>query len=197
MYSIGPMCVINRTTMEPPSHRECAEFAAEACPFLLRPRMRRLPFEADEERHVAGTMIERNPGCVCLYETSEATKFSDGKGGWLIRLGPPDRVDWWAEGRRATRAEIQASIDSGHPLLLDIAMKDGQDAVEELGRLTLAAFKPLAGGVGYPHRKSFPRIRIVGRKCGLGQAKRILERQWGRACPALVGPRSRPCWARW
>ena len=143
VYSIGPMCVINRTTMEPPSHRECAEFAAKACPFLLRPRMRRLPFEADEERHVAGTMIERNPGCVCLYETSEATKFSDGKGGWLIRLGPPDRVDWWAEGRRATRAEIQASIDSGHPLLLDIAMKDGQDAVKELGRLTLAAFKLL------------------------------------------------------
>jgi hypothetical protein len=143
VYAIGPMCVINRTTSEPASHRECAEFAVKACPFLVKPRMRRLPMTEDEPRQVAGTMIERNPGVTALYETASATKFSDGRGGWLIRLGHPDRVDWWAEGRTATRAEIMASIDSGHPLLLGQAMKDGQEAVDELGRLTLAAFKLL------------------------------------------------------
>jgi hypothetical protein len=41
IFCIGPMCAINRITSEPPSHRECAEFAAEACPFLSQPRARR------------------------------------------------------------------------------------------------------------------------------------------------------------
>jgi hypothetical protein len=49
VYALGPMCVINRTTMEPACHRECAEFSVRACPFLLRPRMRRLPHEESEE----------------------------------------------------------------------------------------------------------------------------------------------------
>src|ERR1041385_2432550 len=34
-FPIGPMCAINRVTSEPPSHRECAEWSARACPFLL------------------------------------------------------------------------------------------------------------------------------------------------------------------
>jgi hypothetical protein len=41
IFVIGPMCVINRVTSEPPNHRECAEFAAKACPFLTNPRQKR------------------------------------------------------------------------------------------------------------------------------------------------------------
>jgi hypothetical protein len=40
-FVIGPMCAINRITSEPPSHRDCALFAARACPFLTMPRMKR------------------------------------------------------------------------------------------------------------------------------------------------------------
>jgi len=40
-FPIGPTCVANRVTAEPPVHRECAEFSARACPFLTKPRMRR------------------------------------------------------------------------------------------------------------------------------------------------------------
>lgn len=143
VFTIGPMCLVNRTTAEPASHRDCAEFAVKACPFLLRPRMRRLPMDEDEPRQTAGIMIERNPGVTCLYETSQATKVSDGRGGWLIRLGHPDRLDLWTEGRQATRAEIQASIDSGFPILLGEAMKDGQEAVDELTRLAHTALQLL------------------------------------------------------
>jgi hypothetical protein len=141
VYAIGPMCVVNRTTMEPPSHRDCAEFAAKACPFLVRPRMRRLP-EAEGDA-APGTLIKRNPGCVCLYETSEAKRFGDGRGGWLIRLGEPERVDWWAEGRTARREEILASLESGLPLLQAEAQKDGGEALEELEAMTGAAIKLL------------------------------------------------------
>jgi hypothetical protein len=143
VFVIGPMCAINRTTMEPACHRDCAEFAAKACPFLVRPRMRRIGFDEDEPHYVAGQMIKRNPGCVCLYETKEASAFDDGAGGWLIRLGKPDRVDWWAEGRKARRAEIEASIDSGYPLLEKEAWKDGPGAIDDLARLTLSALKLL------------------------------------------------------
>jgi len=33
-FCIGPMCAINRTIGEPPSHHECVDFSARACPFL-------------------------------------------------------------------------------------------------------------------------------------------------------------------
>jgi hypothetical protein len=143
VYVIGPMCVINRTTTEPACHRDCAEFAAKACPFLVRPRQKRNEKGLDPEAHMDGVGLKRNPGCVCLYETKAAEAFSDGAGGWLINLGKPDRVDWWAEGRQATRAEIQASIDSGYPLLEAEAWKDGVGAVDELARLAAVALKLL------------------------------------------------------
>jgi hypothetical protein len=139
VYAIGPMCVVNRVTSEPASHRDCAEYAVKACPFLARPRMRRIPLKQGEPKHAAGVMFERNPGCVCLYATPEAKAFDAGDG-WLIRLGKPTRVDWWAEGRKATRDEIVASIDSGYPLLLEQALKDGPGAAEELAKLTEKAF---------------------------------------------------------
>src|ERR1700722_16695285 len=108
---IGPMCVVNRVTSEPPSHRDCAEFAAKACPFLTRPRMRRNEKDLPAGRTMAGLHIDRTPGCVCLYETLRVKPFRAGAG-TLFRLGEPLRIDWWAEGGRATRAEDLASIDS-------------------------------------------------------------------------------------
>ena len=142
VYAIGPMCVVNRVTSEPASHRDCAEYSVKACPFLVRPRMRRIPLKEDEPRNAAGLMLERNPGCTCLYETSEAKPFDAGNG-WLIRLGKPNRVDWWAEGRQATRQEIMDSINSGYPLLMDMAMQESVEAVDELARMRFDAIKLL------------------------------------------------------
>jgi hypothetical protein len=149
VYVIGPMCVINRTTSEPASHRDCAEFAAKACPFLIRPRMRRIGFDEDEPHVVSGHSIDRNPGCICLYETRKAKAFRPEGGGWLIRLGEPDRVDWWAEGRQATRAEVLASMMSGYPLLADEARKDGPEALHDLARMRADAlrFLPAEGSM--------------------------------------------------
>lgn len=151
VYVIGPMCCVNRTTMEPPCHRDCAEYAAKACPFLARPRMRRLPkddFDGNPNFHVAGEMIERNPGVTCLYEARSARPFkvpeAPGVGaGWLIRLGPPERVDFWAHGRQATRDEIEESILSGLPNLERLAKLEGDAAMADLNRLTHQALKLL------------------------------------------------------
>lgn len=139
VFPIGPMCVVNRTTLEPPCHRDCAEWSVKACPFLSRPRMRRNAKDVPEHAATPGRMIARNPGATCLYETRDYRALIVDNG-WLIRLGPPDRIDWVAEGRPATRAEIEASIEGGYPLLMQEAAADGPEAIAELERLKTEAF---------------------------------------------------------
>ena len=52
-----------------------------------------------------------------------------------------------AEGRTATRAEVEASIDGGYPILMDTAVKhDGPEGVAELERLRLDALRYLPPG---------------------------------------------------
>lgn len=143
VFVIGPMCVINRVTSEPPNHRYCAEFAAKVCPFLVRPRQKRNA-KAMPEQHEAppGIHLDRNPGAVALYQTGSYTPFKEGEG-ILFRLGRPIKVDWYANGRLATREEILDSIDGGLPFLTEIAEAEGPGAVFELGRLTGEAMKLL------------------------------------------------------
>jgi hypothetical protein len=140
IFAIGPMCVINRVTMEPPSHRECAEFAAIACPFLSKPRMRRNEKDEPEGMHAPGMPITRNPGCVCLYETPDYRQFQAGNGK-LIQLGNPMSVDWWAQGRRATRRDVMDSMDSGFPILEEVANREGPEAMAELMALREQALR--------------------------------------------------------
>jgi hypothetical protein len=145
VFAIGPMCAVNRTTMEPPSHRVCAEYSVRACPFLTVPRRRRNEEGLDHAKfHVAGEMIARNPGATALWE-SAYRPFNAGNG-WLIRLEEPARVDWWAQGRQATRAEIVASIESGYPELMSKARLEGAESIAELERMRADAerFLPAA-----------------------------------------------------
>jgi hypothetical protein len=141
-FVIGPMCALNRISSEPPSHVDCAEYAAIACPFLALPKMRRrevgLPDDvvaskAEDDAKlpeimqvpgisgatVGGFAVTRNPG-VALVWVVKATSWRrarDGRGGLLFDVGDPLRVSWWCEGRPATRAEVLHSIDTGLPFL--------------------------------------------------------------------------------
>lgn len=131
-FVIGPMCAVNRVSSEPPSHLSCAKFAAMACPFLTRPMAKRnerdLP---DEHKPAAGVTISRNPG-VALVWSSETFEPFKAPGGILFDIGAPTRVMWFAQGRSATRSEILHSIETGLPILREMAEKDGADAVAEL-----------------------------------------------------------------
>jgi hypothetical protein len=134
-FVIGPMCVVNRVTSEPPSHLDCARYSVVACPFLTKPRMRRndvdLPPEAED---APGMAIARNPGVTCIWVSKAFERFSASRqrGDWLIRIGQPSSVEWWAGGQPATRAQVEQSIDSGLPILFDMARKDGSSAVAQL-----------------------------------------------------------------
>jgi hypothetical protein len=135
-YVVGPMCAVNRTSAEPPSHLRCAEFSVTACPFLTRPHARRrgagLPEESVE---AGGIMIRRNPGVTLVWVTAKTQPYYDPSGGILFDIGHPSMIAWYAEGRDATREEILESMNSGMPLLLEEAEKESPDAVVELGRL--------------------------------------------------------------
>ena len=142
VFPVGPMCTVNRTSMEPPCHRECAEYSARACPFLTVPARRRNEEGMEGKDYVVdGDMIARNPGVIALWE-SPFTRFKV-HNGWLIRLGEPTRVDWWTKGRLATRAETLDAIDAGYPSLLEAAHRDGPEGLEELERFRLRALNYL------------------------------------------------------
>lgn len=121
-FVVGPMCAVNRISSEPPSHTECAEFAAVACPFLSRPHMvRREGRMPDGVDPPAGVGLKRNPGVTLLWTTRSYTvrrvAAHEANPGVLFEMGDPLKVQCFAEGRTATRAEIRASIESGLPLL--------------------------------------------------------------------------------
>ncbi len=127
-FVIGPMCAVNRTSAEPPSHLDCARYAALACPFLTKPAMRRNEKDMPEDAAVsAGTMIRRNPGCCAVWTTREPRIFRAGQG-HLFNIGEPNSVEWFAEGREATRGEVLLSIDTGMPLLIAECDRDPDPA---------------------------------------------------------------------
>lgn len=134
-FVVGPMCAVNRVSGEPPCHRECAIYSAMVCPFLTRPKMRRndkdLPpetFNDDGSTKVTGGFgIARNPGVALVWVTRK-WRCESVFNGYLISIGDPTATLWFCEGRPATRAEALASIDSGLPILQDLADKQGPAA---------------------------------------------------------------------
>jgi hypothetical protein len=143
-FPIGPMCAITRTTAEPPSHLDCAEYAVRVCPFLTQPRMRRNEVDLPPDTSMAGIGIRRNPGVTILWTCTDYRLFNDGRGGILFKVGEPKHVERWAEGRAATSEELLESIESGYPLLVEQAAKD--DGLNELEQYRAAAFSVLGLG---------------------------------------------------
>lgn len=151
-FVIGPMCAVNRTISEPPSHLECAHFSARVCPFLSQPRMRRNEKELPSHDGMPGVGLKRNPGVACVWVTKTFTAFRAGgeggsRDGVLFRLGDPESVEWWAEGREATQAEVVSSITSGFPSLLEPAEQEGLPALRELGAYVQRAIPLLPAAV--------------------------------------------------
>lgn len=134
VFVIGPMCVANRISSEPPSHDECARFAALNCPFLANPNMKRVPQERYGGGVSAGVMIERNPGVTALVTCEGPVRWHRDGPGVLFHVEPISRVEWFARGREATRAEVEESFDSGLPALRQMAEREGAGALSFLAK---------------------------------------------------------------
>jgi hypothetical protein len=133
-FVLGPMCLVNFTTSEPPAHLECATWSARNCPFLTRPEMvRREAGLPEEQEQPGGVHITRNPGVVALWTTRGYEVFRDPEGKPLLRVSDElEHLEWFAEGREATRAEVRHSVETGVPLLAGLAQTQGPEAVAEL-----------------------------------------------------------------
>jgi hypothetical protein len=131
-YVIGPMCAVTRTAAEPPSHIECAIYAAKACPFLARPKMARPSGDTEgvkTDGSMPGIGLMRNPGVALVWITSAPSYDPVSR---LFGIGEPERVRWFAHSRKATREEVMESIDGGLPTLRGLAEQDGPEALDEL-----------------------------------------------------------------
>jgi len=135
VFVAGPMCGVNRTSSEPPSHQECATWSAKNCPFLSNPRMVRREDErmnnAQLVENAPGLALTRNPGVAMLWVTRHYEIFRS-ETGPLLQMGEPEFVEWYCEGREATRSEVIASIDGGLPALEAVARTEpgGLQALE-------------------------------------------------------------------
>ena len=148
-FVIGPMCAVNRINAEPPSHVDCAQFAATACPFLSQPLARRnerdLPVET---RATAGIMLEHNPTACCLWVTKNyGVRVL--QSGVLFTLGDPLRLEFYHRGRPATRLEVNRAIDTGLPKLEAVAKQDGIVGERAL-KLKLIAFRRMLDRQPWP-----------------------------------------------
>lgn len=155
-FVIGPMCMINRVSADAPSHLDCAQFSAIACPFLSNPKQKRK--ESKDQDSVmsppGGEMIKRNPGIAMVWVT-KGYEIWKTKTGPIFRIGDPTDVLFYREGRTATRAEIVESIESGYPLLYDEAVKQDEEnpkikAVNSLMEAKAVAYKLLTKIYGEP-----------------------------------------------
>lgn len=131
-FVLGPMCAVTRVSSEPPSHKDCAVYAARTCPFLSNPNRKRRDNDMPDDVTMAGLPILRNPGVALVWVTLGYRAQASGPGQILIDIGNPVELLWYAEGRRATRVEVEESINSGLPILQEQAAQDGPAAMAAL-----------------------------------------------------------------
>lgn len=124
-FVIGPLSAVQRISGEPPSHRDCAEFAVQACPFIANPRMGRSPrpMPADTTKSDLAD-VKGNPGVYCVWSTRWMLPFNSGRktpsgDGILIQIGEPSSpLQWWAGGRLAIGGEVREALDRNWDTLM-------------------------------------------------------------------------------
>lgn len=141
-FTIGPMCMANRITSEPPAHLDCARFAARVCPFLADPRRGRRPFKLGEDEVALpppGMHSPDNPGAAVVWTTDHAS--FDGS---FFTIGDPIiPVEIYAKGRRATPEEAHEAFERGLTRLAKVAAAQGPAAFSALVEAATAGRKLL------------------------------------------------------
>ena len=128
-FTLGPMCAVNRISSEPPSHRECAEYAVQACPFLLHPKAHRRVSDMPEDYgEPGGVHILRNPGVALIWIT-KSYRVKRAPNGVLFEVGEPTETLWFTEGRPATYDEAFQALKEGVAELNKIAILQGELAI--------------------------------------------------------------------
>lgn len=124
-FVLGPMCIVNRIASDPPVIAEIGEWSARICPFLSRPLAHR-PSERPSDDVTPGVPVDSNPGLCAVWVTKSFVVQRDG----LIRVGDPERVSWWREGREVTGSpEAQLVFERRVATLASLAAAEGEEAL--------------------------------------------------------------------
>jgi hypothetical protein len=111
-FSAGPMIAISKMSVEPPSHRECAVFAAQVCPFMLLPKSKRRDAALPSDTAVmgGGAVVERNPGATVVWVTTGYDAVRNGND-LFFTPHEPSEILWFAEGVPASRAVAEDALN--------------------------------------------------------------------------------------
>lgn len=103
----GPLSVAQRLFTDPPAHRDCTEFALKVCPFLAIPSAQRREANKPPHIHLPGDQVAANPGVFGMIIVTDYQMLRPG----ILRAGRPLEVNWYYQGRAATRIEVQQAIE--------------------------------------------------------------------------------------
>jgi hypothetical protein len=142
-WVMGPMSVIEGATPEPPSHHDCATFAAEACPHLTTDARYSDNFGAADGYAQQGNISKIRSAATAIWVTRGrgATPFRAG-GGILFKLDDPARLEWYAHGGKATDVDVRQAIAAVLPTLRLAAEADRREAEFERRLRWLEAWAP-------------------------------------------------------
>ena len=113
-FVFGPSSAIARKAAEPPSHRECAHYAVQTCPYMLTPgREMHTPDKLRPDEYVFTELDEKHPNVCILWATRgyELIPVDPTRGAFFYAPGEPDIVEFWYAGAKATRKQIDAAIE--------------------------------------------------------------------------------------
>jgi hypothetical protein len=138
----GPLAAGQRLSAEPPSHSECAEFAARACPYLANPSGRHRATDMPEHGPLAGVHAEAHPEVVAVL-IGRAHEVLQSGGAPMFRMAEPVEVRWFRVGRPASRADVLAALPAARDSFLSLSRKPGAEAEGEFARIEAAVLASL------------------------------------------------------
>lgn len=129
-FVTGPCSVMQRASAEPPSHRDCAEYAVQVCPFMVDPDRELRMADQPGGTTTVNVVAEHNPGVAATYVTRDwTTQPSRQPGHFEFLMGSPISVSWWRKGRPATRREVLIGMEGS---LQDLIAAHGMERVDRM-----------------------------------------------------------------
>lgn len=116
-FVFGPASAISATSMEPPSHRDCARYAVQVCPHLINENARytldRGNYRMKEGEEQMPGISPEHPGLIVIYIVKMyGFRMQDRARGLGIFELPfePESIEFWYEGHKATIEQAANAI---------------------------------------------------------------------------------------
>ena len=117
-FVFGPASAIAGASYEPPSHRDCARYAVQACPFLTDENAKHVlerneNYKLKQGEGVLPEVSPYNPGLAVIYivRNYQFRMQDRARGIGVFELpSKPESIEFWREGHKATLADVANGI---------------------------------------------------------------------------------------